>query len=394
VHELAALLPGGEGIIFTGGAVIAALLTGVLLYLVFFSVLTKLANHAEFPLNPAIVAGMRAPARLLLPLFALQLIAPSLSFPAELLGVAQHLFSLCLIGLITWLFINATLAGRDIIISRYDIDAKQSFKARSLYTELTLLVKVVLVIVVVIALAAMLMSFAKIRAFGVSILASAGIMGIIVGFAAQRSLSTLLAGLQIAITQPIRINDVVIVEGEWGTIEEITLTYVVVKVWDLRRLIVPVTFFLEKPFQNWTRSTTNILGTVLINVDYSAPVAQIRLKLLEILQGSRLWDGEVWRLQVTGADKQVLELRALMSAVDASTCWDLRCEVREKLVAFIQGSYPESLPRVREETLTADTLSPRQVGQSRPDGTFSHGPADKPEDLGPGVPLAAQLNSQ
>jgi small-conductance mechanosensitive channel len=387
------MLPGGEGIIFTGGAVIVALLTGVLLYLVFFSVLTRLANHADFPLNPTIVARMRAPARLLLPLFALQLVTPSLSFPTELLGVAQHLFSLCLIGLITWLFINATLAGRDIIISRYDIDAKQSFRARSLYTELTLLVKVVLVIVVVIALAAMLMSFAKIRAFGVSILASAGIMGIIVGFAAQRSLSTLLAGLQIAITQPIRINDVVIVEGEWGTIEEITLTYVVVKVWDLRRLIVPVTFFLEKPFQNWTRSTTNILGTVLINVDYSAPVAQIRQKLLEILQGSRLWDGEVWRLQVTGADKQVLELRALMSAVDASTCWDLRCEVREKLVAFIQGSYPGSLPRVREEGLTAETLSLCQVGQSRSGGTIPPG-TGTPEDLGTGAALAVRLDSQ
>jgi small-conductance mechanosensitive channel len=369
VNELTTMLPGGwEGILLTCGVVLAALLAGVLLYLMLFSVLTKLANRADFPLNPTILAPMRAPARLLLPLFALQLVAPSLSLPAELLSVAQHLFSLCLIGLITWLFINVILAGRDIIISRYDIDAKESYKARSLYTELTLMVKVVLAIVVVIALATMLMSFAKIRAFGVSILASAGIMGIIVGFAAQRSLSTLLAGLQIAITQPIRINDVVIVEGEWGTIEEITLTYVVVKVWDLRRLIVPVTFFLEKTFQNWTRSTTNILGTVLINVDYTAPVPEIREKLLEVLQQSQLWDREVWGLQVTGADKQVLELRALMSAVDATTCWDLRCEVREKLVAYLQESHPESLPRVREENLTGDTLR-RQVEQTRLAGT-------------------------
>jgi len=370
VNKLAEMLPGGgEGIVFTCGVVLAALLTGVLLYLVLFSVLTKLAKRADVPLTPAIVAPMRAPARLLLPLFALQLVAPSLSLPAELLGVAQHLFSLCLIGLIAWLFITVILAGRDVIISRYDIDARESYKARSLYTELTIMVKVVLAIVVVIALATMLMSFAKIRAFGVSILASAGIMGIIVGFAAQRSLSTLLAGLQIAITQPIRINDVVIVEGEWGTIEEITLTYVVVKVWDLRRLIVPVTFFLEKSFQNWTRSTTNILGTVLINVDYSAPVPELREKLLEILQQSPLWDREVWGLQVTGADKLTLELRALMSAVDAPTCWDLRCEVREKLVAFLQESHPESLPRVREENLTGDTLIRRQMEQARSDGT-------------------------
>jgi small-conductance mechanosensitive channel len=311
---------------------------------------------------------MRPPARLLLPLFGLLLVAPSLLLPAELLAVTQHLFSLCSIGLITWLFVDAILASRDVIISQYDIDAKESYKARSLYTQLTLMVKVVLVIVVVIGLATMLMSFAKIRAFGVSILASAGIMGIIVGFAAQRSLSTLLAGLQIAITQPIRINDVVIVEGEWGTIEEITLTYVVVKVWDLRRLIVPVTFFLEKSFQNWTRSTTTILGTVLINVDYTASVPQIRQKFLEILQQSPLWDREVWGLQVTGADRQVLELRALMSAADATICWDLRCEVREKLIAFLQESHPESLPRVRGEGLTADILGGWQGEQSCSDG--------------------------
>jgi small-conductance mechanosensitive channel len=368
VNTLTALLAGGwEGIIFTLGAALAALLAGVLCYLVLFYVLTRLANRPEFPVNPAIVAPMRAPARLLLPLLALQLVTPSLPLPDQVLGIVQHLFSLCLIGLITWLVINAILAGRDVIISRYDIDARESYKARSLYTELTLMVKVVLAIVVVIALAAMLMSFAKIRAFGVSILASAGIMGIIVGFAAQRSLSTLLAGLQIAITQPIRINDVVMVEGEWGTIEEITLTYVVVKVWDLRRLIVPVTFFLEKTFQNWTRSTTNILGTVLINVDYSAPVPEIRKTLLEILQQSQFWDREVWGLQVTGADKQVIELRALMSAVDATICWKLRCEVREKLIAFLQQSHPECLPRVREENLTRGIQVSHQVDTLRPD---------------------------
>jgi len=216
---------------------------------------------------------------------------------------------------------------------------------------LTIIIKVILVIIVVIALATMLMSFDKIRAIGLSILASAGIMGIIVGFAAQRSLATLLAGLQIAITQPIRINDVVIVDGEWGTIEEITLTYVVVKIWDLRRMIVPVTFFLEKSFQNWTRSTTNIVGTVFLYVDYTAPVPEIRQKLLEFLQGSKIWDKEVWCLQVTNATERVLELRAMMSAADAPASWDLRCEIREKLVDFLKETYPECLPRAREEHL-------------------------------------------
>jgi small-conductance mechanosensitive channel len=345
-----------EGDLLTCGMVLAALLIGMLIYLVLFSVLLKIANRADSLLNTILVNRMRAPARLLLPLFALMLLTPSLSIPAELRDVTQHLFSLSLIVLITWLVITIIIASRDIIIGRYDIDAKESFKARAVYTQLTMAIKVILVIVVIIALASMLMSFDKIRAIGVSILASAGIMGIIAGFAAQRSLSTLLAGLQIAITQPIRINDVVIVEGEWGTIEEITLTYVVVKIWDLRRLIVPVTFFLEKTFQNWTRSSTNILGTVLLYVDYTAPVPEIRHKLLEFLQGSKTWDREVWGLQVTNASERVLELRALMSAVDAPTSWDLRCEVREKLVAFLKETYPESLPRSREVSYSQEML--------------------------------------
>jgi small-conductance mechanosensitive channel len=355
MNTLEALLQGGwESPLITCGVILAALLVGLLLYRILFSVLTRLARMADFSRNMILVDRMRAPARLLLPLFALMLVAPSLSVPAGLLDVTQHLFSLCLIGLITWLVISVTLASRDIIISRYEINARESYKARAAYTQLTMISKVILVIVVIIALAAMLMSFDKIRAIGVSILASAGIMGIIVGFAAQRSLATLLAGLQIAITQPIRINDVVIMEGEWGTIEEITLSYVVVKIWDLRRMIVPVTYFLEKSFQNWSRSSTNILGTVFLYVDYTAPVAEIRRKLLEILQETQAWDKEVWGLQVTNSSERVLELRALMSAADAPASWDLRCEVREKLVAFLQETYPESLPRTRAEFIKGE----------------------------------------
>jgi small-conductance mechanosensitive channel len=343
-----------DGLLLSGGLLLAALLVGVLFYRILFFLLARFAGSADISLNMILVDRMRAPARLLLPLFALMIVAPSLSLPVALLDVTQHFFSLCLIGLITWLVITITLASRDIIISRYDIDARESFKARALYTQLTMVIKVILVIIVVISLASMLMSFDKIRAIGVSILASAGIMGIIAGFAAQRSLATLLAGLQIAITQPIRINDVVIMEGEWGTIEEITLTYVVVKIWDLRRMIVPVTYFLEKSFQNWTRSSTNILGTVFLYVDYTAPVSEIRHKLLEFLQGSQTWDKEVWALQVTNAGEHVLELRALMSAVDAPTSWDLRCEIREKLIAFLKEIYPESLPRTRTELIKWD----------------------------------------
>ncbi|MDH3556523.1 MAG: mechanosensitive ion channel family protein, partial [Deltaproteobacteria bacterium] len=177
----------------------------------------------------------------------------------------------------------------------------------------------------------------------------AGIVGIIVGLAAQKSISTLFAGIQMAITQPIRIDDVVIVENEWGRIEEITLTYVVVRIWDLRRLIVPITYFLEKPFQNWTRISADLLGTVFLYVDYTVPVEAVRAELKRILESSPLWDKQVCTLQVTNATDRTLELRALMSAADSPRAWELRCDVREKLIGFIRQNYPDGLPKVRAE---------------------------------------------
>jgi small-conductance mechanosensitive channel len=199
----------------------------------------------------------------------------------------------------------------------------------------------------VFTVASMLMVFDSVRQFGASILASAGIAGIVIGFAAQRSIATLLAGFQIALTQPIRVDDVVIVENEWGRIEDITLTYVVVKVWDLRRLVVPINYFIEQPFQNWTRRSADILATVFLYVDYTIPVDALRGELTRILGASRYWDGKVNVLQVTDAKEHTLEIRALASAADASLAWDLRCEIREQLVAFVQRRHPESLPRVR-----------------------------------------------
>jgi len=194
-----------------------------------------------------------------------------------------------------------------------------------------------------------LMSFDEFRQLGTGILASAGLVGLVVGFAAQKTLGNLLAGIQLAITQPIRLDDVVIVEGEWGRIEEITLTYVVVRIWDLRRLVLPIGYFLERPFQNWTRVSADILGTVFLYVDYTVPVDAIRAELERIVQGSKDWDGEVCGVQVTDTSAQGIELRALVSAADASKAWDLRCAVREQLVAFLQREYPAALPRLRGE---------------------------------------------
>jgi small-conductance mechanosensitive channel len=194
-----------------------------------------------------------------------------------------------------------------------------------------------------------LMTFSEVRHIGVSILASAGIFGVVLGFAAQKTLGNFIAGIQIAIAQPIRLDDVVIIEGEWGWIEEITLTFVVVRIWDLRRMVVPISYFLEKPFQNWTRTSADLLGTVFIYTDYTVPVDEMRKELTRILESSPKWDKKVNVLQVSDTTDRSVELRALMSAADSPTAWDLRCEVREKLLEFLQKRFPGSLPRTRVE---------------------------------------------
>jgi small-conductance mechanosensitive channel len=328
---------------------VAAVAIGLLGYLLLFKILFRLAGRQESSLHLALVRRWRSPARALLPSLALLLILPVLRFPAELTGLLRHLLSLILIAGVCWLLGATTFGLRELLLHRYDLRVRDNLKARTVHTQVDVLVKIVVVVLFVLAGATMLMTFDKVRQVGVSLLASAGIFGIIAGFAAQRSLATLIAGVQIAITQPIRLDDVVIVEGEWGRIEEITLTYVVVRIWDQRRLIVPISWFLEKPFQNWTRNSADILGTVLLHVDYSLPVAEVRAELERIVAGEKSWDGKVVGLQVTDATDRTLELRVLVSAADSGSVWDLRCAVREKLIDFISRTYPESLPRLRAD---------------------------------------------
>jgi small-conductance mechanosensitive channel len=204
------------------------------------------------------------------------------------------------------------------------------------------------------------MTFDPVRQYGVSLFASAGVAGLVVGLAARPLLTNLIAGIQIrATTQPIRIDDQVVVENESGRIEEITSTYVVVRLWDLRRLIVPLTLFIEKPFQNWTRDSTDLIGTVLLYVDFTAPVEAIRARFMEIVQSSKLWDGQVAKLQVTDSKESSIELRALASARSAADAFDLRCDIREQLIAFLQKEHPTALPRARAESSRADTPEAR-----------------------------------
>jgi small-conductance mechanosensitive channel len=239
--------------------------------------------------------------------------------------------------------------ARQMVMIRYPVDVEDNLQARRIRTQFQVIERVLVAVIVLIVISAMLMTFEQVRQFGVSLLASAGVAGVVLGFAAQKSLGTLLAGIQIAFSQPIRLDDVVIVEGEWGRVEEITLTYVVVKIWDERRLIVPITYFIDNAFQNWTRSSAQILGTVYIYADYSLPVDELRSELKRILDESSLFDGRAWGLQVTNASDRTIELRALMSAEDASKSWDLRCHVREALIRYLQKQHPESLPRIRLE---------------------------------------------
>ncbi len=198
-------------------------------------------------------------------------------------------------------------------------------------------------------IASILMLFAEVRHFGASILAAAGVVGIILGFAAQKTISNLFAGFQIAMTQPIRLDDVVIVEGEWGRVEEISLTYVTIHIWDDRRLIVPLGYFIEKPFQNWTRVSAQLLGSVFVWVDYTLPLDEVRKGLKEIIEPHPLWDKRFWNLQVTDATEKTMQLRVLATTADSGEGWDLRCDIREKLIAYIQKNHPQSLPRFRTE---------------------------------------------
>jgi small-conductance mechanosensitive channel len=226
-----------------------------------------------------------------------------------------------------------------------------------------ILERVLAVMIVFITIGFALLTIDSVRQFGVTLFASAGVAGIIAGLAARPVLSNFFAGVQMAVSQPIRIDDQVIVENESGTIEEITFSYVVVRLWDLRRMVVPLSYFIEKPFQNWTRTGGELIGSIFFYVDHTAPIPAIRGKLIEIVKQSKLWNGKVVNLQVSDCKETTIELRALVSADTASATWDLRCEVREKLIDFLQRDYPTALPRRRYETTANDAVTKAEEPQ-------------------------------
>ncbi|MGX1321939.1 small-conductance mechanosensitive channel [Bradyrhizobium sp. USDA 377] len=327
------------------GLVAGAMLLALSLYRFAVWLLNR-AFGTRLPLLSVFIERTSGPAQLALCLAAVALVLPLAPLDDTIRTPLTRLFVVAFIALIGWISIRVV----DMSAARYlqnFRDVTENFVARKHVTQVRVFKRVTDTIIVIITVSAALMTFDSVRQYGVSLFASAGAAGIIVGLAARPLLSNLIAGLQIAITQPIRIEDAVIIENEWGWVEDIASTYVVIRLWDWRRMVVPLSYFIERPFQNWTRDTASLIGVIALHVDYRADVPHIRRWLEEAVKQSKLWDGEVVNLQVIDADSRTIELRALVSARNAPQSWDLRCEIREKLVAFIRDEMPEALPRER-----------------------------------------------
>ncbi|GAB4360682.1 MAG: mechanosensitive ion channel [Kiloniellaceae bacterium] len=355
------------------GPVVALLLfVGVILLALLAHRLALTALRRALPFEKATTAALlsrvRGLTRLGAVLIAVVIVLPVLDLGAPLLGYLRHGLSILLIALVGWTVIAVINLMSDLNARRYRIDVEDNLTARKFLTQIRVLQRSAVIFVGIITLAAILMTFDSVQKYGAGLFASAGVAGLVLGLAARPVLANLIAGIQIAVTQPIRIEDAVVVEGEWGWIEEIATTYVVVRLWDWRRLVVPLSYFIEKPFQNWTRESASIIGTVLWHADYRLPIEAFREKMKQVVAASENWDGQVAVLQVTEANRQTIELRGLMSARTSPRAWDLRCEVREKMIAWLQREHPEALPRLRAEIAEErDAAPPDDARPGEPD---------------------------
>jgi small-conductance mechanosensitive channel len=356
--------------VFWAGTLSAILYAGwiiSLLWLVFRAIravekrMHLLAEQTGSLLGKVIVPILGHTLRLAVPLLGIILLLPLLKLPENWIWVTQKGVGILLIVALSVLIVRGVNAGQLALLSRNRLDVPDNLSARRIYTQVSVIRKIIVTAVVIIATGSILMLFDSVRQFGTSILASAGIAGVIIGFAAQKTLGNVLAGIQIALTQPILIDDIVVVEGEFGQVEEITLTYVTVRTWDLRRLVLPITYFIEKPFQNWSRVSTELLGTVILYLDYQVPLGELRKELKRLVENNPKWDGKVCGLQVTDTRERTIEVRGLVSGTDPGKTFDLRCEMREGLIEFLRREYPESLPRVR----TVDETSAEEIHRKK-----------------------------
>ena len=345
--------PWAESLVVLGG--------GAVLGLVALLVARLLLRHGVRRGNPVLAESLKSRCAgvlaWVLPLLGIFLTVPVSGPAAEQPWLRPLLVSMLIFG-IGMLLVRFVRVLEDMLRERVQMDVADNLRARKIHTQFRILRQVLALVIWILAGSAILLQFDGFRQFGRGLLASAGIASIVIGFAAQRTLGNLIAGFQIAITQPIRLDDVVVVENEWGRIEEITLTYVIVKIWDDRRLVLPISYFLEKPFANWTRRTAEVLGTVFLHVDYSVPLDALRGKLEELVKNHPDWDGRVAEIVAFESRPTTLEIRALVSAADSGAAWRLRCHVREGLVTFLQQDYPTALPRFRAEFATPDGDTP------------------------------------
>ena len=324
--------------------------------------LAQWATKSKSKLDDILVPLIGKSLRILVPVIAIILMLPVIGLPAAYNGLIAKASSLLIIGAISWILFGTVDAVEKFTLSKYDITVADNLQARKVYTQVKVITKTIYFIIGIISLASALMIFEEVRRVGTSILASAGVVGVILGFAAQKTIANLFAGFQLAMAQPIRLDDVVIVESEWGRVEEITLTYVVVHIWDDRRLIVPLSYFIEKPFQNWTRVSASLLGSVFLWVDFTMPVAELRRGVQEIVDGCKDWDRRYWNLQITDSNERAMQVRVLATAADSGKAWDLRCEIREKLIALVQSRHALSLPRLRADLKSVDNPDASSTG--------------------------------
>ena len=331
-------------VLVIGGVLVALIANAVIVHA------TRNTLGVRHPKTRSLLTRSKGPLRLALIVLALSLVVRVAPIGERAATVFGNILNVAFIALLGWTALIAAQIGSQVYLRRFSLDAEDNLLARKHVTQVGILKRAADTLIVIMTVAAAMMSFEQVRQYGVSLFASAGVAGLAIGIAARPLLANLIAGVQIAVAQPIRLDDVVFLEGEYGTIEEITTTYVVIKLWDWRRMVVPLSYFIEKPFQNWTRETSALIGSVFLYVDYTVPVEKLREKLMEVARASPLWDGRVVVLQVSDATKDhTVELRALLSARSAPAAWDLRCEVREKLIAYLQEEYPGALPRQRQE---------------------------------------------
>lgn len=340
--------------IILGSAVVFSLIVRAIL----FWALRRFTRKRGHLVGHSLLQHGEGPTRWIFPLLACLIVLPGVPVAPTPRAVMEHIAGIGLIAACAWLIILLVDVTSDVLSGRYRIDVADNLTARRIQTQFQMLHRVVVILVIVLAAGICLMTFHSIQRFGDSILASAGVASLVVGLAMKGTLSNLIAGIQIAFTQPFRIEDAVVIEGNWGWIEEIGTMFVVVRIWDLTRLVVPLSWFLDNPFQNWTRTSAKLLGHCYIYVDYTVPVDPLREELKRLCESSKLWAGKVCVLQVSDLFQNVMQLRALMDTRNSGDAWDLRCYVREHLIDFIQKNYPGSLPRYRGELDTTEHERP------------------------------------